>query len=856
MNLTEFRRSYIKLDKASQSYITPQYVKQGDYNGRELIVQITDGGAVKDMTGVSLELGWKHESIQNAGLEPFAELDVSQGLFKVAYPTELLNPGRVLCAIRVSENGTVTNSMNFTVTVEANPFDDTTLVSDNAFTLLEQLIQDSDATKIYEVNDRLTNQINETDTRLTSQLAETAIQLSTQIDVVRTEQINPSRINENSISSSKLKIAADGDRLKLANMSDEVLQAIAGNASINVTPADLSTTTEKVADGAVTPQKTSFLNQSANLFNRHTATPKSTIDLLGNVTATTQDWNVSDYIAVEPGETYRRTFDTTIVIFDENKSRIIGYAGDGGRQTITMPADARFVRFMVFASNIATSTYMFVKGATLPASFVPFQFTLKPSNSDFPVVVNGQDLPDNTVTHVKRTRLGEVVDVSISSTGTIPNLRTGTKVLEFPTGFSIINGKTRYNIPAIQISYAGTEPNPAIFYNTKTNAFLVVKQSDLSLVTEDHLLIATFLIRATDGVVVNVNIGCRYTVNSTASTIHYLNLLPYASKTYHFAVGDIPLISDSDLPGVGDVGSPFNYTDDDHVLVYGLFDAFVSAYPDYVSKAQIGTGTGDIPIYRYDFKPSRPSGPDPYAPTAKPLPKLLLTCGIHGDENTAVYALYHFFDRVCNEWQTDAGLEYMRHNVTFSVIPLENPYGFDNKTYGNANGVNVNRNYDYDWSNGAEPKGVSAFSEPEAVATQNFLNANKDAVHLVNMHSRGERQVVDSDKLMWIPTNTVKGQYASMTTITDMTRKWRQKYTLPNIPFYGYTNVSVVAGTQRSYAELVTGIMATTWETFPQSADLAVDSKEVIDMSTDYLGHYLVNLLRYYKDLYYAKGWD
>nr|WP_285800893.1 GDSL-type esterase/lipase family protein [Exiguobacterium sp. s124] len=173
------------MDKASQSYITPQYVKQGDYNGRELIVQITDGGAVKDMTGVSLELGWKHESIQNAGLEPFSELDVTQGLFKVAYPTELLNPGRVLCAIRVSENGTVTNSMNFTVTVEANPFDDTTLVSDNAFTLLEQLIKDSDATKIYEVDDRLTSQINETDTRLTSQLAEKAPQ--TELDDALTQ---------------------------------------------------------------------------------------------------------------------------------------------------------------------------------------------------------------------------------------------------------------------------------------------------------------------------------------------------------------------------------------------------------------------------------------------------------------------------------------------------------------------------------------------------------------------------------------------------------------------------------------------------------------------------------------------
>lgn len=99
-----------------------------------------------------------------------------------------------------------------------------------------------------------TQEIQAVDDRLT---ANTNI-LQTNIDLARSEQISPTRIADNSLSSSKLKIATNADRIKLANLADEVLQVMAGTTPVNATPANASVTTEKIADGALQPEKFGF----------------------------------------------------------------------------------------------------------------------------------------------------------------------------------------------------------------------------------------------------------------------------------------------------------------------------------------------------------------------------------------------------------------------------------------------------------------------------------------------------------------------------------------------------------------------------------------------------------------------
>jgi lysophospholipase L1-like esterase len=69
------------------------------------------------------------------------------------------------------------------------------------------------------------------------------------------EDVKNGNLYDNSIPSSKLKISADADRIKLEHLSDEVLQAMAGTTPVNATPGPNSVTTEKIAPKAITRDK-------------------------------------------------------------------------------------------------------------------------------------------------------------------------------------------------------------------------------------------------------------------------------------------------------------------------------------------------------------------------------------------------------------------------------------------------------------------------------------------------------------------------------------------------------------------------------------------------------------------------
>ena len=168
--------------------------------------------------------------------------------------------------------------------------------------------------------------------------------------------------------------------------------------------------------------------------------------------------------------------------------------------------------------------------------------------------------------------------------------------------------------------------------------------------------------------------------------------------------------------------------------LYNEWDKLVEKSNGYVTKTLLGNDATGLPIYRYDFKP--------YLPQENIMnvsfPKILYLGGIHGHERFCnVYDL-RFFKELVENWQNNDVLEMLRFNVHFIVVPVQCPWGYDNFSRVNSNGVNINRNHSIGWSlteEGENYSGAEPMSEIETQIIDKLLNDNKDALFVLDHHN-------------------------------------------------------------------------------------------------------------------------
>lgn len=127
----------VQIDTINTRVNADLFAKEGDANGRGMVVQITENGIIKDTTGITLRLQWSHISVGTSGFTDFEVVDATKGLYKLIYPTSMLHRGRVEAFIRITDNGILSGTRNLMIPVERMVGSDETIEAADDFSALQ-----------------------------------------------------------------------------------------------------------------------------------------------------------------------------------------------------------------------------------------------------------------------------------------------------------------------------------------------------------------------------------------------------------------------------------------------------------------------------------------------------------------------------------------------------------------------------------------------------------------------------------------------------------------------------------------------------------------------------------------------
>lgn len=115
---------------------------------------------------------------------------------------------------------------------------------------------------------------------------------------------------------------------------------------------------------------------------------------------------------------------------------------------------------------------------------------------------------------------------------------------------------------------------------------------------------------------------------------------------------------------------------------------------------------------------------------------VIITASVHGWETKGQKILYRLMHHVINDNMSN--LAYLKHKVRFIVIPIANPWGVVNSNRLNSRGIDINRNFEYNWSKDTSTeKGTSPLSELETKYINETIKLYNDGnlLSIIDIHN-------------------------------------------------------------------------------------------------------------------------
>ena len=251
--------------------------------------------------------------------------------------------------------------------------------------------------------------------------------------------------------------------------------------------------------------------------------------------------------------------------------------------------------------------------------------------------------------------------------------------------------------------------------------------------------------------------------------------------------------------------------------INSYYSELATDYPNYVKKTLLGKDQSNTyDIYKYEFIPERMTieagASRMYSDADEPnavlggnvsMPKIYIQSGIHPVEYPCSRALLNFLMHLCNDWQSDKYLEYIRWNVHLVIIPMLNPWGYVNSTRYNSRHVDINRNYNGNGGWAADTdntspsadtyKGESQYSEIETKYSLRTILENADAIAIYDFHTHGVWDTMEHKTCISIGNKVFQGNLVHAAA-ADVVRG----LTISGIKNHNVTPIAV-GTTQRGY---------------------------------------------------------
>lgn len=288
---------------------------------------------------------------------------------------------------------------------------------------------------------------------------------------------------------------------------------------------------------------------------------------------------------------------------------------------------------------------------------------------------------------------------------------------------------------------------------------------------------------------------------------------------------------------------------------YSLIDTLISNSKGYIKKSVLGkdsSGTHDI--IRLDCVENGVDGQGTFRINK---PKIIIVAGQHGGEKCSCYSLYYLLKDLVENWTKSGTLEYIRNYCHMVILPIANPYGFDNVSYLNANGVNLNRNYEYNFDEVGS--GSHPLSEAETQIIANIVKSERSAIYLADYHCNGDGQTLDEyarpnwhSQLQTYDSVHDSICMASKAHIDNISCHWWEEYTFLDKETYGSCG-SIDTGvwetgwsTLQGYASR-NGIIANTFEGFNGFYGREAFGAEATKGCTELICNWIITVLQHYE---------